>query len=169
MGALELRSRLALETRVVTPAPATGTGVARGKPIQPAIFDPVDFEFCLRIDLPSAESGAFSEMVIGDTADRGAAGQKRGSSYATAGRAYGRHRHAAAHQRGGRDDVGRRCRALERRRLNRALKAATSMALSAQLDQQGVERRRHGSGRRWPWCISSRAGAMRRRALANVR
>ena len=94
VDAVELRSRAALETRVVTPAPATGTGVAVA-PIQPAIFDPSVMSL-LRIDMPSAEGGAFSEMVI--TTPPTAAPRAKGVAFdATAGRAHGGDGDATAH------------------------------------------------------------------------
>ena len=134
LGALELRSRLALETRVVTPAPATGTGT-HVQAIQPAIFDPSILS-SLRIDLPSAESGAFSEMVIG-TPPTAAPRAKSAQFVATAGAltaVTATPRRISAAVETTLEDVA----AVGTPSFESSLKAATSMALSAQLDQQGV-------------------------------
>ena len=55
----EIRER---EARAVTPAPATGTGVMV-RPIQPYIFTP-SIAGALRIDMPAAGTGAYADMRI---------------------------------------------------------------------------------------------------------
>ena len=54
--------RPAPETRAVTPAPATGTGVTVA-PVQPFVFAP-SIAPQLGIDMPSVGSGGYSEMTI---------------------------------------------------------------------------------------------------------
>ena len=57
------RPALAPETRAVTPAPTTGTGVTVA-PVQPFVFSE-SIAPRLGIDMPSVGSGGYSEMTIG--------------------------------------------------------------------------------------------------------
>ena len=70
------------ETRAATPAPATGTGVTVA-PIQPHVFAP-SIAPLLGIDMPTVESGGYTEMTI-TTAVQAAARAKLNDDDFTAG------------------------------------------------------------------------------------
>ena len=70
------------ETRAVTPAPTTGTGVTVA-PVQPFVFAP-SIAPRLGIDMPSVQSGGYSEMTI-STALPAAPKAKGGAADDTAG------------------------------------------------------------------------------------
>ena len=123
-----------LEQRAITPSPATGTGT-HVQAIQPAIFDP-SIMAMLRIDMPSAETGAFSEMVI-TTPPSAAARAKSAQFVATAGvltAVTATPRRISAALETTLEDAA----TVGTPSFEASLKAATSMALSAQLDEQGV-------------------------------
>ena len=133
--AVEARGRGdGLEQRAITPSPATGTGT-HVTPIQPAIFDP-SIMAMLRVDLPSAETGAYSEMVITTPPSAGARA-KSAQFVATAGvltAVTATPRRISAALETTLEDAA----TVGTPSFEASLKAATSMALSAQLDEQGV-------------------------------
>lgn len=133
VDALEARAKGdGLEARAVTPAPASGTGT-NVTPIQPAIFDPSIARQC-RIDMPSAQSGSYSEMVIA-TPPTAAAREKSAAFTATAGAltavTAGPRRISAALEVTMEDVASVGTPSFES-----SLRMATSQALSDQLDEQ---------------------------------
>ena len=123
-----------LEARAVTPAPTTGTGVMI-QPIQPAIFSP-SIAGMLRVDMPAASSGGYGEMVIGAAPDAEATAkgtEKTASAGVLQSRVTNAKRITAALETA-LEDAAR----VGTDTFEAALRAAVSMALSNQLDEELV-------------------------------
>ena len=122
------------ETRAVTPAPTTGTGVTV-TPIQPFLFAP-SIAPRLGIDMPSVESGGYSEMTI-TTALPAAPKAKGGDADDTAGALTpltANPRRISARMSVSLEDVAQ----IGQANFEAALRSNVSMALSNEYDDQGI-------------------------------
>ena len=122
------------ETRAVTPAPATGTGVTVA-PIQPFVFAP-SIAPRLGIDMPSVESGGYSEMTI-TTALPAAPKAKGGNATDTAGALtplVANPRRISARMSVSLEDVAQ----IGQANFEAALRSNVSMALSDEYDTQAI-------------------------------
>ena len=124
----------ALETRAVTPAPATGTGQTVA-PVQPFVFAP-SIAPRLGIEMPSVGSGGYSEMTI-TTAPPASAKVASADADDTAGAltaVTANPRRLSARMSVSLEDVA----SVGQSNFEAALRAATSMALSDEYDEQCI-------------------------------
>ena len=122
------------ETRAVTPAPTTGTGVTVA-PVQPFVFAP-SIAPRLGIDMPSVESGGYSEMTIA-TSLPAAAKAKGGDADDTAGALTpltANPRRISARMSVSLEDVAQ----IGQANFEAALRSNVSMGLSNAYDNQGI-------------------------------
>ena len=122
------------ETRAVTPAPTTGTGVTVA-PVQPFVFAP-SIAPRLGIDMPSVQSGGYSEMTI-STSLPAAAKAKGGDADDTAGALTpltANPRRISARMSVSLEDVAQ----IGQANFEAALRSNVSMGLSNAYDNQGI-------------------------------
>ena len=122
------------ETRAVTPAPTTGTGVTVA-PVQPFVFAP-SIAPRLGIDMPSVQSGGYSEMTI-STSLPAAAKAKGVDADDTAGALTpltANPRRISARMSVSLEDVAQ----IGQANFEAALRSNVSMALSNEYDNQGI-------------------------------
>ena len=129
---LEQRQREDRETRALTPAPSTGTGVAV-QPILPAIFSP-SIAPMLRIDLPTVGSGAYSEMTISTAPD--AVATAKGAAKVPSAGVLTPNTSTPKRISGGVEVAMEDEAAVGTESFDAALKNAASMSLSNQLDEE---------------------------------